>query len=442
MLWIGVFVWFPSAARAGNEDELFVGNQAAMVGGAICAVVKDASSTWYNPAGLGAVERSQVDVSATVYTLRLYSAPKFISAVTGESDDGAVTEFVVAPAQIAYVRKLGEGFSLGLGYFMPRSQNYVLRESLEAGRSTARSEWQIAASIAEAQHIGAAALGFAVTSRIRIGASLIGGYAASTQSISLFGSANQNRANAAARSTTVIGTTSRLSLHAGLGMQLDLSDALTLGITVRTPEVMLTDSANSSANAIITSREDPTNPLLGATEQQFIEGHGVDLLTAGRVSVAVAYRLARGWISAEADIAPKLSRPAISVERRTTVNGRAGFYYAVLPAVAFGVGVFSDRSTEAVKWEFVGGSGDFYGATLGVELSNEHLLAPTETQKSLVFTSVFALRYAFSDGSFGRTVVDPALIAGTRSEEGPFVAKKGDLVVHEFGLYVGSGLRF
>ncbi|HET6334509.1 MAG TPA: hypothetical protein VFG30_14900 [Polyangiales bacterium] len=432
----------PSAARAGNEDELFVGNQAAMVGGSISAVVKDASSTWYNPAGLGAVERSQVDVSATVYTLRLYSAPKFISAVTGESDDGAVTEFVVAPSQIAYVRKLGEHLTLGLGYFMPRSQNYVLRESLEAGRLADRSAWQIAASVAEAQHIGAAALGYAVNSRIRIGASLIGGYAASTQAISLFGSANQNRQPVAARSTTVIGTTARMSLQVGLGLQVDLSDAIALGINIRTPEVMLRDSADSSANAIITSREDPTMPLLGSAQEHVTDSHGLDLLTAGRVGVAFAYRLARGWISAEADIAPRLSRPEIPIDKRTTVNGRVGFYYAFLPAVALGVGLFSDRSTDRVKWEFVGGGGDFYGATVGVELSNEHLLAPTETQKSLVFTSVFALRYAFSDGSFGRTEVNSALIADTQTEEGPFISKQGDLDVHEFGFYVGSGLRF
>jgi opacity protein-like surface antigen len=435
----------PSAARAGNEDELFVGNQAAMVGGSIAAVVKDASSTWYNPAGLGAVERDQVDVSATVYTLRLYSSPKFISAVTGESDDGAVTEFVVAPSQIAYVRRFKEGLALGLGYFMPRSSNYVLRESLSAGRSAERSEWQIAASIAEAQHIGAAALGYSVSPRIRVGASLIGGYVASTQSFSLFGSASQDRQPVAAAATTVIGTTSRISLQLGLGMQLDLTDAVALGITLRGPEVMLHDAADSSANATVASRVDPAMPVLGTAQQQIEDSHGVDVIKAGRAGLSIAYQFARGWVSAEIDIQPKLRREAIEVDRRTTLNGRLGFYYAFLPSVAFGVGLFTDRSPEAKKWDFVSGSGDFYGATLGLELSNEHVLAPTEAVKSLVFTSVFALRYAYSDGSFGRTVVDPSQLGNGElisEEDAAFVARKGSLSVHEIGLYVGSGLRF
>jgi opacity protein-like surface antigen len=441
---IVAFLASPRFARAGNDDELFVGNEAAMVGGAISATVKDSSSTWYNPAGLGAVERDQVDISATVYTLRLYRVPNFISATTGESDDGAVTEFVVAPSQIAYVRRLKAGLSLGLGYFMPRSENYVLRESLTAGRSAERSQWQIAASVAEAQHAGVAALGYAVSDRIRIGASLIGGYAASTQSASLFGSVQQDRQPAAATSTTVIGTNSRVTLQLGLGMQLDLTESLVLGISLRGPELLLNDSADSSTNAIVTSRRDPTMPVLVTSAGQLTGAHGIDLTKAGRAGLALAYRFERGWVSAEVDIQPNLRREAIGVERRTLVNGRVGLYYAVLPTIALGVGLFSDRASEVKNWEFVSGAGDFYGATLGFEFSNEHLLAPTEPVKSLIFTSVFAIRYAHSDGNFGLTVTDPSKIEtwDEDDENGPFGTKKGDLNVDEIGLYVGSGLRF
>ncbi|MDD9941971.1 MAG: hypothetical protein OXU20_13080, partial [Myxococcales bacterium] len=66
--------WPLSTAHAGNDDEFFVGQQAALTGGAVTASVRDGSAAYYNPAGLGAIERATVDVSASVYALRYHSA--------------------------------------------------------------------------------------------------------------------------------------------------------------------------------------------------------------------------------------------------------------------------------------------------------------------------------------------------------------------------------
>src|SRR5262245_19041953 len=95
----------PAAARAGKDDELLVGNRAAMLGGAVMATVDDSSATWYKPAGLGRVDRDQVDVSGTADTLRLYSAPNLRATPSGANRVGSVTEFVAVPTQIAYVRR-------------------------------------------------------------------------------------------------------------------------------------------------------------------------------------------------------------------------------------------------------------------------------------------------------------------------------------------------
>jgi hypothetical protein len=435
--WLSILCLAPSLARAGNDDELFVGNQAAMVGGAVSATVTDSSSTWYNPAGLGKIDRDQVDVSATVYTLRLYSVPDFIETTTGEADDGAVAEFVVAPSQIAYVRRLERGLSLGLGYFVPRATNYVLREAIEGGRTAERTHWQIAATVAEVQHYGAAGLGYEVSPRVRIGASLIGGYVTSTQSIALFGSAMSARQPVAAASVNAIGTVNVLTMEIGLGLQLELTDAVALGISCRTPQLQLRESIDLIVNRVTVSIADPAAPVLETEPQHQRETRGLDLRQAGRAGIALSFRYGDGWVSGEVDIQPPLSRPRIDVDRKALINARLGWYHALLPSLALGVGLFTDRSGEAKSWDFVSGEGDFYGASIGLELSNEHLLAPTERVKSLVFHSVFALRYAHSAGDFGRTVVRPEEIA-----TGPFYLEKGELNVHELGLYVGSGLRF
>ncbi len=83
--------------------------------------------------------------------------------------------------------------------------------------------------------------------------------------------------------------------------------------------------------------------------------------------------------------------------------------------------------------------GTVYGGSLGVEISNEHLLAESEPVSSIVFSTVFALRYAFSNADFGRAVVvpDPVLSGGD-----PFVYAHGSLRTHEIGLFVGTTLLF
>jgi len=82
------------SARAGNDDEMLVGNRASMTSGAVSATVSDASATWYNPAGLAANSRSQIDVSTSAYTLRFYSVRRFLSTTRCASKAGGVTEFV------------------------------------------------------------------------------------------------------------------------------------------------------------------------------------------------------------------------------------------------------------------------------------------------------------------------------------------------------------
>jgi len=414
------------AARAGNDDELFVGNHAAMLGGAVSATVNDSSATWYNPAGLGAAERDQVDISGTVYTLRLYHSPIFIQSLDGAATSGGVGEFVVAPAQVAYVRRLRPGLALGLGYFVPRSTNYALRESLAAGSAAQPSSWQVAIAVAETQHIGAAGLGYELARGVRIGASLIGGYGSSSHAFMLYGSSAS-----AASSANLIGTQSRISVELGLGLQLELG-RLRIGVSVRSPELLLHLGSDALTNRVTVDAGS-----LDTQARQPETSEGLGLWRSGRAGLALAYRHGAGHVSAELDVQPPLRRAGLGLYRETLVNARIGLYHTLSRAFALGFGLFTDRASQAVSWQVVSLRGDFYGATAGLEYSNEHLLAPGERASSLSFTTVFALRYAYSDGQFGTLLVDAAKLSGS-----PFGSSEGTLRVHELGLYVGSGLRF
>jgi len=426
-------------ARAGNDDELFVGNRAAMTGGAVSATVMDSSAIWYNPAGLGAVERDQIDVSATAYTFRIHSVARFLSTAGGDSKDGAVTEFVTIPTQIAYVRRLAPRCSLGLGYFVPHASSFVLREGLEVGSAEDGSQWQVAATVADVQHTAAAAIGLALSSAVRVGFSLIGGYAASTQALSLFGVVHQNGATSGFVGLTEFGTASRLSLESGLGLQIDLTREITLGVAGRTPRIQLYQKSDVSMSEGTASLGGQMGVLGAAASEPAVQHTGLEVSRAGRAGVAVAYRYEEGWVSGEVDIQPGLHREAVEVNRKAVVNARLGIYHAIVPTVAIGAGLFTDRAPDAVTEGLLFGSGDFYGGSVGVEFNNEHRLAEGEAADSLIFSAAFALRYAFSNGDFGRVIVDPDAILAAQN---PFQAGHGTLRTREIGLYVGSGLHF
>lgn len=435
---LGCVLFTSIVARAGNDDEMLLGNDAAMTGGAVSATVKDSSAIWYNPAGLGAVRRNQMDLSATAYTVRFYSAPRFISATTGESEDGSVTEFVTIPTQVGYARRIAPGTTIGLAYFAPHASNIVLREALDVGTPRDGSKWQLAATIADTQHVFAAAVGSALSPRVRIGGSLVAGYATTTQAVSLFGATQRNGATTSFVGQSVVGTASRMSLEAGLGVQLDLSRHVTLAINCRTPRLQLQETTDVSITGGMAALSD--GPLLSADASNPSTSRAdVHLLRAGRAGVAFSYRYDRGWVSAEVDAQPGLHHATEDTDRKAVVNARAGVYHALVPSFAVGAGLFTDRQGEVTINRLLNGFGDFYGGTLGVELSNEHLLAKTESAKSLVFSTNFAVRYAFSSAVFGRAVVDPGALA--RAEE-PFRPESGTLRTHEIGLYVGGGVEF
>jgi hypothetical protein len=424
-------------AVAGNDDEILVGNRASMTGGAVSATVSDASSIWYNPAGLGGDPRDKIDVSATAYSLRVYTVPGFLSSTAGGSEDGSVTEFVSVPTQIAYVRRVAPGWSLGLGYFAPRISNYVLREGLNQNGDPLGSQWQVAATIADAQHIAAAALGGTIAPGIRLGMSLIGGYATITESVSLFAALKREGQTELLSSNALFATRMQLSLEAGLGLQIEVARNLTWGLNFRTPRLQLYRDTDISINQSMAIGGDTTD--IAANAQRLHDaGFELEFLRAGKAGFALAYQFGGGWIAGEFDVQPALHRPDVDVDRRAIVNARVGVYQPVSPSIALGAGLFTDRSSDAVRWSLLSGGGDFYGGSVGIEIGNEHHLAATEPVTSLLFSTFFALRYAFSDGYFGSVVgrSDP------QPGDDPFQTTRNTLRVHEIAFYVGSALHF
>ncbi|MFZ5891494.1 MAG: OmpP1/FadL family transporter [Myxococcota bacterium] len=425
-------------AQAGNEDEFFLGSRAAMTAGAVVASVSDGSAAFNNPAGLANAERSSIDVSASAYSIRVYRAPKFLSVDNGPTKDASVSEFLAIPTEFAYLRRLSEGISLGLGYFVPRSSDFVLRENLQAPEVGGVSNFGLNLRQSRTDYLFIAALGWRVARVVRLGFGASGALENQVDAAALFGAVTRGMAARKSLQSDEFSTTWAFGMELSLGAQIEVTPQLTLGVALRSPRLRVWQSVDGRSNTSAGSLEPGSEPgLATASSNVNPDGHALAFVRAGRYIGGLALRLGAGMFHADVDMQPGLRDVAAGVDRRFTLNGRVGYSYEVSPHFSLGAGLFSDRATERKGFSLVGARGDFYGGTLGIELNNLHHLAPGEPARSLQLSTVFALRYARSDGTTTTLRAHPELPTQLLFEEA-----NGKITIHEIGLHVGSALYF
>lgn len=434
--WIALAVWWlPAVAVAGNDDEIFVGNDAAMMGGAVTALVRDGSAVWYNPAGLAGVDVDTLNVSASAFALRWHDAPSLLSADSGEVAGANFLEFVSAPSALTYVRPLSDTVRGGFGVFVTRASDISIDALLDLEQTSPRvpasARVLLALEFAETSYHLGPSIGWRIQDNLWFGASLLG----TLQQINFSSLYTGGSSDQSPDAVALFNQSDRLELTlfgvlVNAGLQWQMTDALRLGLTVQSPtyEVWSTVSQPIVRTGLATT---PEGTVYGFFADRLGGSRlGFRTFEPARVRLGLAYTAGDWLVSVDGDL-----RPRLSGARSFRWNLRAGARYTVSDAFEVGAGLFTDRSAAPTLDGFGARDIDFYGGTLGGTYLTALRLA--KDRDAVTFATTLGLRYAYGRGTVG------GLVVPTEGDDLLVVqSTPGRLTTHEVGVHLGSAVRF
>jgi long-subunit fatty acid transport protein len=430
-----------TTARAGNDDQLPVGGEAAVYGGAVIATVSDGAAGYQNPAGLAQSQRNQLDASITAVGFRFYHVPELLRAPGGEKAGTTLMELAMVPTAATYTRRLNDRVVASFGIFSPRTQFLIMQKSLHlASPAPQGTDWSVAVNSIVFTYLIGPSIAWQPTRRFSVGASLHVLYNFEDTAAQATGGEGSTgtvppEQSFAGKSQLFVRTTYGFQL--GGGFQWQPSRVYRIGFQIQSPGMQVLSwrqTTDALGAALPVTRTGPRSAYAQATSDGFRGNFQAVLPLRAGVGVARYFE----WGRVELDVAYQSALPAndLGVSRHGLVNGRLGVSYTVSKSMSVGGGLFSDLSgADASSFGLT--SVNMFGGSIGMSTGTERRLAPGESAHSLIFGSTLALRYAYGKGDFGALEVYP-IVPGS-----PIVRNaKSDMNINELMVSFGSALNF
>jgi hypothetical protein len=239
----------PASARDLNRQNYALGERAAGMGGAFVSVVGDPASSYYNPAGLAGLYKRGLSLSASVYQLLIEDYSKIIDFDPGDggrlSADMSSTTFGTFPSSVVYLLPLDSNKE-------PEAFHHVIAFSLlvpDYDKMKAKIDMPIGDYAFELKgnfyneditYWAGPSYAVAFGGKLRIGLSAFALVHMTEERANLGVKATTFDTNFGDYVSDYLATTFEttglgLSMLVQLGAQYDISDNLTIGLTVRSP---------------------------------------------------------------------------------------------------------------------------------------------------------------------------------------------------------------
>ena len=407
------------------------------------ATTRDAGSSWYNPAGLGANRRNRLDLSTSAFILRRRKIEDgLITRLPGGVDiqsELSETELTIAAPALSYLREIMPGLTVGLGFFVSEQLGIKLRSETEEQVIAGTVTDQVGVDIEiERYHIGPS-IGYEITPSFRIGMSIFGVYERQTFDV-FFGLDVQfpNIGIQSSASVLATGDSTRLALETILGAQWQPTPKLHIGLSLRSPLLLLKEYYQGDSLTLTGTIAPEDDPSLNFESIATRDSASPGLISPTIVTLGVAYELPRGWVSIEGDFNHPIENEEAEVDIDWAYNFRAGFRLPLNTQWTVGLGAYTNLSSAPPAQESFSSHIDYVGTSGGVTYASPVKLANTEEASDLVFATTLALNYAIGFGEFTQLISDFRF----EQEEDPSVPENVDVLFHEFSVMIGSGLRF
>lgn|GEM_PF-5186521 len=355
----------PAVADESHYQNYIVGERALGLGGAFTAIADDASGSYYNPAGLAQLSQSSISLAAALYGVSRYG----LKMDTGAPIDASDQQFIAYPATAAWVQNIRDGDRLGVGrvqmalaLLTPQSGAnhrrlaYSRLYSDAQGNTYPSQEISVEVSEDDSLWIGIS-VGWKLHPRLSFGASIYairrsGNYSGYNVSLTQVGGGHYGFLEQGGLKFEHWG------LNAQVGLLLEVTAELRLGLRLRSPLLPITGSAE--ANFFTVNAEEtyvPPNlkgnfidsqPASGAIGIAYLKpqffGVSLDFTVWGPMPGHAMVRLDTSALDPSSPVAE-----LFATKKKTTIQVNLGGEYYIAGFVPVRAGFFTNLASTAMS---------------------------------------------------------------------------------------------